>query len=58
VINPVITVFFRHEQALYTSTIECVVLEVANTWFVEVVNGSIRQVIAAMSTRHLSEMLK
>ncbi len=50
-INPVITVFLRHEQAWYTRTIERVVLETANTWFVKVVNDSIRQVIAVLSTR-------
>ena len=52
VINPAITVFLRHEQAWYTRTIERVVLETANTWFVKVVNDSISKVIAVLSTRH------
>ena len=51
-INPAITVFLRHEQAWYTRTIERVVLETANTWFVKVVNDSISKVIAVLSTRH------
>jgi hypothetical protein len=39
---------------LYSSTIERIVIETANNWFVEVVQDSIKQVLAAFSTRHSS----
>ncbi len=52
VINPVRTMCLDNEQVLYSSTIERIVIETANDWFVEVVQDSIKQVFAAFSTRH------
>jgi hypothetical protein len=41
-----------NKQVLYSSTIERIVIETANDWFVEVVQDSISKVLAAFSTWH------
>ncbi len=46
------TMCLGNEQVLYSSTIERIVIETANDWFVEVVQDSISKVLAAFSTRH------